>query len=55
MVVALAIYDFVLVIAILLLEMHYVIDLIAGVVVAGVSIAICGGPLRKVDCAENKT
>jgi hypothetical protein len=53
MVVALAIYDVVLVFAILFLEMHYLIDLIAGVFVAGLSIAICESPRWKTDCAEH--
>lgn len=44
MVWALAIYDVVLVAAILFLEMHYVIDLIVGILVAALSIAICAGP-----------
>lgn len=43
---ALAAYDVVLVAAILFLEMHYVIDLIAGILVAALSIAICGGSAR---------
>ena len=43
MVFALAIYDVVLVAAILFLEMHYVIDLIVGILVAALSIAICVG------------
>jgi len=36
-----------LVIAILLLEMHYVVDFIAGVLVALLAIAITDGPLRR--------
>ena len=44
MVIALAIYDVVLVAAILFLEMHYVIDLIVGMLVAASSIAICAWP-----------
>jgi hypothetical protein len=44
MVFALAIYDVVLVASILFLEMHYVIDLIVGIVVAALAIAICAGP-----------
>ncbi len=51
MVLALAIYDAVLVAAILFLEMHYLIDLIAGVLVAGISIAICGTTRWKTCCA----
>jgi hypothetical protein len=47
MVIVLAIYDVVLVAAILFLEMHYVIDLIVGILVAALSIAICAGPLRQ--------
>ncbi len=42
----LAAYDVVLVVAVLVLEMHYVIDILAGVVVAAVAIAITAGPLR---------
>jgi len=44
---ALAAYDVLLVIAILLLEMHYVVDFIAGVLVALLAIAITDGPLRR--------
>jgi hypothetical protein len=39
MLIALCAYDAVLIVAILLLEWHYVVDLIGGVVVAGISIA----------------
>lgn len=46
MVVALAAYDLVLVAAILLLEQHYVIDIIVGLPVAALAIAITGGPFR---------
>jgi len=46
MVVALAAYDLVLVAAILMLEQHYVIDLIVGLPVAALAIAITGGPFR---------
>jgi hypothetical protein len=45
MVLALAAYDVVLVAAILLLEMHYLIDVIVGVLVAVLAIAISDGPL----------
>jgi hypothetical protein len=46
MVVALAAYDLVLVAAILMLEQHYVIDIIVGLPVAALAIAITGGPFR---------
>jgi hypothetical protein len=46
MVVALAAYDLVLVAAILMLEQHYVIDIIVAVPVAALAIAITGGPFR---------
>jgi PAP2 superfamily protein len=46
MVVALAAYDLVLVAAILMLEQHYVIDILAGLPVAALAIAITGGPFR---------
>lgn len=52
MVIALAIYDLFLVTAILLLEMHYVIDILAGILVAGIAISISGGPFRLVKHAE---
>lgn len=52
-VVALALYDVVLVAAILLLEMHYIVDLIAGILVAALSIAICAGPFRSASPAGN--
>lgn len=44
MVYALGAYDVLLVVAILLLEMHYIVDFIAGVFVALLAIAITGGP-----------
>lgn len=44
MALALAIYDVALIAAILLLEQHYVVDILAGFLVAGVAIAITGGP-----------
>ena len=46
-VIALAAYDLLLVAAILLLEMHYVIDILAGIPVAALAIAISGGPFRR--------
>ena len=46
-VIALAVYDVVLVIAILLLEMHYVVDFLVGLLVAALAITITGGPLRR--------
>ncbi len=46
MVIALAAYDLVLVAAVLLLEMHYVIDILIGLLVAGLAVAISGGPFR---------
>jgi hypothetical protein len=42
----LAAYDLVLIAAILILEQHYVIDIIAGFLVAGLAIAITGGAFR---------
>jgi hypothetical protein len=42
--IALAAYDLLLVAAILILEQHYVIDIIAGLPVAALAIAISGGP-----------
>jgi hypothetical protein len=42
----LAAYDLLLIAAILMLEQHYVVDIIAGFLVAGLAIAITGGPLR---------
>ena len=44
---ALAIYDFLLIVAVLMLEQHYVIDIIAGFLVAGLAIAINGGPFHR--------
>ena len=46
-VLVLAAYDVLLVAAILLLEQHYVVDVLGGIVVAGLAIAISGGPLRR--------
>ena len=46
MVIVLAVYDVFLVAAVLLLEMHYIIDVIVGVLVAVLAIAITAGPLR---------
>jgi hypothetical protein len=46
MALALAVYDVLLVAAILLLEQHYVIDILAGMLVAALAIAITGGPFR---------
>lgn len=43
---ALALYDLLLVAAILMLEMHYVIDILVAAPVAVLSIAITGGPVR---------
>jgi membrane-associated phospholipid phosphatase len=40
----LATYDVLLIAAVLMLEQHYVIDIIAGFGVAGVAIAITSGP-----------
>jgi hypothetical protein len=54
MVVALALYDVLLVAAILFLEMHYVIDLIVGIAVAALSISICGGATRNPDSAGDR-
>jgi hypothetical protein len=45
-VITLAAYDLLLVAAILMLEMHYVIDVIVAVPVAALAIAITGGPFR---------
>ncbi|MGZ4730924.1 MAG: phosphatase PAP2 family protein [Terriglobales bacterium] len=42
----LAVYDLLLVAAILMLEMHYVIDIVVALPVAMLSIAITGGPVR---------
>lgn len=46
MALVLAAYDLLLVAAILMLEQHYVIDIIVGLPVAALAIAITGGPLR---------
>jgi hypothetical protein len=46
-VIALAAYDLLLVAAILVLEMHYVIDIVAALPVAALAIAITGGSIRK--------
>ena len=46
MAVALAAYDLALVAAILMLEQHYVIDILVGLPVAALAIAIAGGPFR---------
>lgn len=46
-VLVLAAYDLVLVAAIFLLEMHYVVDLVAGAGVTAAAIAISGGPFRR--------
>lgn len=46
MVIGLAVYDLLLLAAILMLEMHYVIDILAGLPVAALAIAISGGPFR---------
>ncbi len=47
MVIALAVYDLLLIAAILLLEMHYVIDIVVALPVALVAIAITAGPFRR--------
>lgn len=52
-VVVLAIYDVVLVAAILLLEMHYVIDLLVGIPLAALSLAVCAGPSGKTSYVES--
>lgn len=49
MVIVLAAYDLLLVAAIFMIEMHYVIDLIVGVLVAVLAIAISGRPPRRAD------
>ena len=46
MVFALAAYDVLLIAAILMLEQHYVVDVLAGLLVAGLAIAITGGPFQ---------
>jgi len=48
MVIALAAYDFFLMAAVVFLEWHYVIDIIAGIVVAALAIAITDGNFRRV-------
>jgi small basic protein len=40
MVMVLCFYDIILIVAIVLLEWHYLVDIIAGVLVAGVAVAI---------------
>jgi PAP2 superfamily len=45
MVIALAAYDILLLVAIVLLEWHYIVDVIAGILVAGVAIAMVDGHL----------
>jgi len=45
-VMVLAAYDLLLVVAVLLLEMHYVIDFIVGLAVTAAAITITGGPFR---------
>lgn len=47
MVMVLAVFDLLLLAAILMLEMHYVIDILAGLPVAAVAIAISGGPFGR--------
>jgi hypothetical protein len=51
MVIVLALYDVLLIAAILLLEMHYVIDIVAALPVALLAIAITAGPSRSQDRA----
>jgi hypothetical protein len=46
MLLVLAAYDVVLVVAIVLLEWHYVVDVLAGVVVAGFAIAAVDGVMH---------
>jgi hypothetical protein len=46
MLMALAVYDLFLTAAILFLEWHYVADILGGIVVAAIAIAITGGPFR---------
>ena len=46
MVFALAAYDVFLTAAVLMLEQHYVVDVLAGFLVAGLAIAITGGPFQ---------
>jgi len=54
---ALAAYDLFLVAAILMLEMHYVIDILVALPVAGLSIALTAGPFRSENVAapSNRT
>jgi hypothetical protein len=47
MVIALAAYDVLLIAAIILLEWHYVVDIIAGILVAALAIAIIDWPFRR--------
>jgi PAP2 superfamily len=47
MVIALAAYDLLLIVAVLMLEMHYVIDIIVGLLVAALAIALGGGSWRR--------
>jgi hypothetical protein len=47
MVMALAVYDLLLIAAILLLEMHYVIDIVVALPVALLALAITGGPVSQ--------
>ncbi len=54
MVVVLAVYDLLLVAAILMLEMHYVIDILAGLPVAAAAIAITSGPFRGKEAATSR-
>ena len=49
MVIGLAVYDLLLLAAILMLEMHYVVDILAGFPVAVLAIAISGGPFGRDD------
>jgi hypothetical protein len=45
-VIALAAYDVLIVIAVIVLEMHYVIDVLVGLLVAAVAVTITAGPLQ---------
>jgi PAP2 superfamily protein len=47
MVIALAAYDVLLLVAIVLLEWHYIVDILAGILVAGVAIAMVGDRVLK--------
>ena len=49
MVIALAAYDLLLIVAVLMLEMHYVIDIIVGLLVAALAIALAGGSSQRND------